>query len=133
MLSEFQYLGNDARREISENIVKSRELLRPLGLAVSGSRFPFAMHHAAYRNRLPRIEKHLLTHFQIAGLLNTWATARQSPHDYVWQAVHGALMSLCSKHYDRDALPEEVRKELASIGYGVHFEDWAAARLACLR
>lgn len=133
MTNEFQYFGDDARKEIGNNVLRARNLLKPLGLAVSVKRFPFAMHHAAYRNRLPRIKKHLLTHFQIAGLLNTWALERNSPHDYVWQAVHGALMSLSSKKYVLEELPEEVRRELNSISNGKEFEIWAVKRLELQR
>lgn len=129
MTQEFVYFGDEAREEIALYVLEARNLLKPSGYALGGSRFPFAMHHAVYRNKLPRIDNRLPTHFKVAGLLNTWAVARHSPHDYVWQAVNGALMSAAGVRYDRNILPDAVKKKLETISFGKSFESWASARL----
>lgn len=129
MIQGFVYFGDEFREEIALHVLEARDLLKASGYALGGHRFPFAMHHAVYRNKLPRINNRLPTHFKIAGLLNTWAVERQSPHDYVWQAVNGALMSAAGVRYDRDILPEAVKKKLETISFGKSFETWASSRL----
>jgi hypothetical protein len=128
MTLEYSYFDDTAREEIERRVLDARTALKDAGFKFHGPRFPFAMHHAAYRNKLPRLGRRLHTHFQIAGLLNTWAVQRSSPRDYVAQAVHGALMSISDGKYDPVSVPEGVRRDLESISEGKDFEVWVSAR-----
>jgi hypothetical protein len=129
MTASFKYFGDEDRDEIDALVSDARMALHNAGLAVHGPRFPFAMHHAIYRNKLPRIGKNLFTHFEVAGLLNTWAVARNSRRDYVAQAIHGALVSISGENYEIASVPEAVRNDIEKVSSGSDFRNWVFERV----
>lgn len=116
------------RAEVEDAIAAARSSLRVAGFPVRGRRFPFPMHHDAYRVRLPRKPSgQRARHADVARLLNAWAVDRADPVDYAWQAVEGAVRSMIARSPAlADRLPDDVREGIAKIGNGSEFLDWAA-------
>jgi len=120
--------GERGREAVEAVIASAKDSLAAAGFPVRSRRFPFSMHHDAYRVRLPRMgDGQRPRHADVARLMNAWAAGRPSPEDYAWQAIEGALKDMIGKNPGlADRVPQDVRNGIATVGGGADFMGWAA-------
>jgi len=124
--------GERGRDAVEAVIASAKDSLAAAGFPVRSRRFPFSMHHDAYRVRLPRMgDGQRPRHADVARLMNAWAAARPSPEDYAWQAIDGALKDMIAKDAALSGkVPEDVRNGIATVRSGADFMGWVAAEAA---
>lgn len=101
------------QEQIRTVIEEARVSIEEHGTSLKDERWPFILHHERMKSAL-RTGGTRLTHSEIYILLSQWAAERDSPHDYAWQVVGGALDWLKIPSND---LPDAVRSSIDAI-YG---------------
>ncbi len=99
--------------------------LAEAGIKVFPPGFPFGLHHEYYRTRIRKFGRHSRRD-EIARALSAWASERENPDDYVWQAVCGGLLSHFARHPDQKSkLPVDMALRMETLRWGEEFAEWA--------
>jgi len=121
----WRYISDDEQQEVQRLVAFARRQLVSAGYRFEGYRFPFAMHHAYYREKV-RIAGRKAKHSDISSLLMAWAGEGDFPSRYAWQAICGSLL-----HANKGALPElpeGVSEGIRKVDGGKAFDEWLEKR-----